>query len=287
MAIDSQALVQHTFSPVIQDYSKRDTMLYAAGIGFGMDPADERQLPFLFEDRLQTVPSMAAILASPGFWLKAPEIGADWKRILHGEQGVEIIKPLPPAARVIGQTRIVAVVDKGRDKGAFVHVTRDIRSADGNELYARALLITVLRGDGGCGSAGEAPEVKRFTPPECAPDVVCDLPTSPQSAVVYRLSGDNNPLHIDHAVARAAGFKLPILHGLCTYGVATHALLRGCCDYNPYRIKSVHARFSTPVYPGETIRTEMWRADDQVLFRSSSVERGVVVLGDGHALLAS
>ena len=123
--------------------------------------------------------------------------------------------------------------------------------------------------------------------PEREPDAVCDLPTAPQAALVYRLSGDPNPLHADPAVARAAGFDAPILHGLCTLGVAGHAVLRTCCDYDPVRFKSLNLRFSAPVFPGETIRTEIWRDGDVVSFRSRALERNVTVLDNGRVGIVS
>jgi acyl dehydratase len=119
--------------------------------------------------------------------------------------------------------------------------------------------------------------------PERAPDAVCELPTLPQQALLYRLCGDFNPLHADPAVARAAGFERPILHGLCTFAVAGHALLREACDYDPARLTSMRARFSAPVYPGETLRTEIWREADGIAFRTRAVERDIVVLSHGRA----
>ena len=118
--------------------------------------------------------------------------------------------------------------------------------------------------------------------PEREPDKVCDLPTLPQAALIYRLCGDFNPLHIEPEVARAAGFKAPILHGLCTLGIAGHALLKTFCDYEPARFFSLELRFSAPVYPGETIRTEMWRDGNYVSFRAWAIERNVVVLNNGR-----
>ena len=113
--------------------------------------------------------------------------------------------------------------------------------------------------------------------------MTCDLPTLPQAALIYRLSGDYNPLHADPAVAKGGGFKAPILHGLCTFGVAGHAILKSCCDYDPSRFKSMNLRFSSPVYPGETIRTEMWKDGNVISFRASVLERDVMVLNNGRA----
>ena len=122
-----------------------------------------------------------------------------------------------------------------------------------------------------------------FRSPDDTPELSCDLPTLRQSALLYRLCADMNPLHADPDVAQAAGFPKPILHGLCTYGVACHAILKSICDYDPSRLKSLSLRFSAPVFPGETIRTEMWRRGSKVLFRSRAVERDVIVLNNGVA----
>ena len=123
--------------------------------------------------------------------------------------------------------------------------------------------------------------------PTARPDLVCDLPTALNAALIYRLSGDPNPLHASPSVARAAGFERPILHGLCSWGVAGHAILKSYCDYDPARLTSMALRFSAPVYPGETIRTEMWRDGDTVSFRARVVERGVVVLNNGRATISA
>jgi acyl dehydratase len=117
------------------------------------------------------------------------------------------------------------------------------------------------------------------------PDIICDLPTVPQQALLYRLSGDFNPLHASPNVARNAGFKAPILHGLCTVGVMTHALVKTCCDYDPSRFKRMRLRFSAPVYPGDTIRTEIWRDGDEIAFRCRSLEQDKVVINNGYLLV--
>jgi acyl dehydratase len=121
------------------------------------------------------------------------------------------------------------------------------------------------------------------TIPERAPDATCDLPTRPETALIYRLSGDPNPLHVDPAVAKAAGFPRPILHGLATFGIAGHAILKRLCGYDPARLSAIAGRFSAPVFPGETIRTEMWRDGTVVCFRARVLERDVIALNNGRA----
>jgi acyl dehydratase len=210
--------------------------------------------------------------------------------VLHCEQSLTIHRPIPAAATVIGSMRVSGIVDKGRDKGAILVQERTLRDKATGELLATLEHLTFCRGDGGFseqpgnGPRGgdPAPAAKPATP-DTAPDLVCDLPTMPQAALIYRLCADLNPLHADPKVARAAGFPKPILHGLASFGVAGHAIVRTCCDYDPTRLKSIGLRFSGPVFPGETLRTEMWRQGNRVQFRARSVERDVVVLSHGVA----
>lgn len=269
-----------------QDLTQRDTMLYALGVGLGADPLDEPQLRFVYEKNLQALPTMAVVLAWPGFWMGDPAVGVNWKKILHGEQGLVLHKPVPASGRLLGRTRITRIVDKGADKGAIVFSDRDLVLEETGETIATLTGASFLRGDGGHGGGDprwSQPAPEPHALPARAPDVVCDLPTLPQAALIYRLSGDYNPLHAEPAVAAAGGFKAPILHGLCSLGVAGHAILREMCGYDPTRMKSMKLRFSSPVYPGETIRTEMWKDGNDVSFRARVVERDVVVLNNGHA----
>jgi|TARA_B100002003_G_scaffold249275_1_gene285181 acyl dehydratase len=286
MPIDYDRLMNWPFTPVEQTYTEKDTMLYALGVGVGADPLDEGQLPFVFEEpELVALPTMAAVLGTSGFWFRDPATGVDWKQVLHGEQGIELHRPLPAATTVLAQTRVTEVIDKGEGRGALIYSRREIRDKHSGEPLATLSSTTVARGNGGFGGPATA-QPRPHTLPEREPDAVCDLPTVPQAALVYRLSGDPNPLHADPAVARAAGFNAPILHGLCTLGIAGHAVLRTCCDYDPARFGSLQLRFSAPVYPGETIRTEMWRDGEVVSFRSLALERNVTVLNNGRVELA-
>jgi len=285
MAIDPDKLLNWPFEEVVQRYSRRDTILYALGVGVNMDPVDEQQLKFTYEENLAALPTMAVVLATPGFWVKDPNSGIDWVKVLHGEQGIRIHKPLPPEGTVCATTKVVNVIDKGADRGALLLQERTVVDQETGDKLATLTSTTFARGDGGFGGSSEgAKPVHKL--PEREPDEVCDLATLPQAALIYRLSGDYNPLHADPKVATAAGFKAPILHGLCTLGVAGHAILRTCCDYDPSRFRALDLRFSAPVYPGETIRTEIWRDGEVISFRSRVVERDVVVLNNGRAEVA-
>lgn len=287
MPLDYNKLMAWPFEAVEQRYTEKDTILYALGIGLGADPTDEAQLGFVFEEpALTAFPTMPVVLATPGFWARDPETGIDWVKILHGEQGLECHRPLPSAATVTATTRIDRILDKGPDKGALIYSRRTVADKETGVEYATLTSTTFARGDGGFGGpSGPTAEVHPI--PEREPDLVCDLPTLPQAALIYRLSGDPNPLHASPQVARAAGFDRPILHGLCSFGVAGHALLKTCCDYDVTRFKGMKLRFSAPVYPGETIRTEIWQeSGGAVAFRALARERDVVVLNNGRAEIA-
>jgi acyl dehydratase len=282
MALDVDKLLNWPFPELTHEYTTRDTMLYALGLGLGSDPLDEEQLRFVYEKDLCALPTMAVVLAYPGFWLHDPATGVNWKKILHGEQGIIWHAPIPPAASVVGRTRVTDIIDKGAEKGSLMFSERVVKDTETGEKLVTLTGTTVLRGDGGFGGAAKpAPAPHRI--PERAPDAVCDLPTSPNAALIYRLSGDYNPLHADPEVARAAGFPRPILHGLCSLGVAGHALLKTVAGYDPARFKSMRLRFTAPVFPGETIRTEMWIEGSQVSFRARLREREAIVLDNGLA----
>ena len=159
---------------------------------------------------------------------------------------------------------------------------RKVYEKKSGDLLSTLLSTSFCRGDGGFGGP-TGPVRQPHAVPETPPQLTCELPTLPQAALIYRLSGDYNPLHSDPAHAKRVGFERPILHGLCTLGVAGHALLKTCCDYDPTRLKSMEVRFSAPIYPGETIRTEMWKSGNVVSFRCVVVERDKVVLNNGRA----
>ena len=278
---DHNTLAGRTIDKSDATYTKEDTILYALALGFGADPVDEKQLRYVYEDGLEALPTLAMVIAYPGFWMKRPEYGFEWQKVLHAEETVEIHAPLPIEGMLAGETVVEEVVDRGAEKGCFVYLRKELKNAKGNAV-ATVMSTTLARGDGGFGGPNK-PRERMPGPPDRAPDAVCELPTLPQSALLYRLCGDMNPLHADPKIAADAGFERPILHGRCTMGVAMHALLRSCCDYEASRLKSMQVRFSAPFLPGETLRTEIWRNGDAVQFRSSAVERDVVVLNIGSA----
>ena len=281
MAINYDKLINWDIPEARQRLTRRDTILYALGVGLGADPCDEQQLRYVYEEKLQALPTMAIILGYPGPWHAQGDTGITRSHVVHGEQGFRILKPLPVEGEVTGKTRVTGVVDKGKDKGALVMTESMVKDTSGGAICALTS-TTFCRADGGFGGP-DGPVNTPHPVPDAAPQHVCDLPVLPQAALIYRLSGDYNPLHADPAYARKAGFKMPILHGRCTFSIAGHAILKTLCGYDPARFVAMEGRFSSPVYPGETIRTEMWRDGNVVSFRATVPARGVTVLNNGRA----
>ena len=265
-------------------YSDRDTMLYGLSVGMGADPMDRQELDFVYEKNLKTLPTMATVLAWDNSLIH--QAGINYLLVVHGEQRVTLHKPLPPEADILVKWRIKEAVDKGEGRGALIYVEKIVREKASGDLLCTNLSTVFARGDGGFGGPSEGGP-KPHVLPDRAPDHVCDLTTMPSQALFYRLCGDRNPLHSDPDVAVAAGFDRPILHGLCTYGHACHAIVEAACDYDSARMTGIEARFSAPVFPGETIRTEMWEEDGGVAFRAGVPERNAVVLNNGFAPLAA
>lgn len=282
MTINYDKLMAWPFEDVRHRYTARDTMLYALGLGLGTTPTDEDELRFVYEKNLQALPTYPVVLGYPGMWIQHPDTGVDWMRLVHGEQGLRIHRLPDPEGEVIGRTRVTGVIDKGEGKGALVLTERTVSDAASGELLCTLTSTTFCRADGGFGGpAGPVPPVHAL--PDRAPDHVCERTTEARAALIYRLSGDYNPLHAEPAIARTAGFERPILHGLCTFGIAGYAVLKTMCGNDPTRLTAIKVRFSSPVYPGETIRTEMWLDGSNVSFRARVVERDVVVLNNGLA----
>ncbi len=264
----------------------RDCMLYALGVGVGTRPDAAEDLPFVYEEDLQVFPSMVNVMSHPGAWVKEAELGIDWVKLLHGEQSFTSLKPLRPDQTYVGSYRVVDVIDKGVGKGAMLYLEKTLVEKSSGEPVSLVRSTYVLRGDGGCGSTTQTAPSLRSAPAR-PPDSSIALTTLPQAGLIYRLSGDYNPIHASPAIARKAGFERPILHGLCTLGVATRAILQACCGGQQTRLRSLQLRFSAPVYPGETIQTELWQETGGVSFRATVEARQAVVLNNGFAEIAS
>jgi acyl dehydratase len=255
-------------------------MLYALGVGMGTNPLDERELAFTCEPELKVLPTFATIVARAGDPRGVP---LDRRLVLDGGRDLTIFRPLPAAARVTLDGRIVDVVDRG-EKGAIVTREVVISDADGGGKYASLVTHVIARGDGGFGGPPETRRAVREVPARAA-DLRIELPTRPDQALLYRLSGDRNPLHSDPRAARKAGFDRPILHGLCTYGICCRAVVQGACDHDADRIRRFAARFSAPAYPGDTIAVDLWQDGNEIIFEATTLERGEKIIRNGFALI--
>jgi acyl dehydratase len=282
MSLNYKKIVNWPFEDVIQSYSERDSIIYALSLGLGSNATDPSELKFVYEKELQTFPTMAVVMGHPGPWMQDPETGIDFIKVLHGEQYLEIHKPLPTEGSIIGRTRVVDIIDKGTDKGALIIIERKLYEQKTGDLLNTQSAIIFARGDGGFGGpATSAPAPHSL--PDRDPDRVVDIPISTQAALLYRLNGDYNPLHADPVIAKKAGFEAPILHGLASYGIAARAVLKALDNGDASELRSFGLRFSAPVYPGETIRTDVWKDGNIVSFRASVVERNMTVLKNGRA----
>lgn len=287
--MDYQTIKNWPFREIEHSYSVEDTMLYALAIGIGHDPMDERALRYVTEYELRAMPTLAVILGYPGFWMAEPQSGINPALILHGEQGLTMHRPLPISGTVFSRHNITHVIDKGPDKGALVIYDKQLFDKSNGELLATINHTTFCRGEGGFSVKDGISDPAPLPPkpmPTTAPDFICDLPTLPQQALLYRLLADRNPLHALPNAARDGGFQRPILHGLATYGVVAHALLKALCDYDAQKFKRLFVRFTAPVYPGETIRTEIWPDENPIRFRARVLERDIVVINFGEFEMA-
>lgn len=282
MAFDPTTLLHLDIPETVQTYGPDECILYALGAGAGMDPLNEAQLAFVDENRLQALPSMATVLGYRGFWVEDLPTDINVQKVLHAEQRLRIESPLPPAARIRRKTRVTHVVDRGAERGLFVYTVDSIVD-DGNGTLLATLGSTLLcRDEGNMGGAQERPFMPQPVPHR-APDSSVSIASSPQQALIYRLSGDRNPLHSDPTFARVAGFPAPILHGLATYGMACQALVLALCDGDAAAVRALDVRFTRPVFPGEALELQYWRLSSGIFaFRVHASKRDVVVIDNGR-----
>jgi acyl dehydratase len=281
--LDYHRLKHWVTTDIVQGYTERDSILYALGVGAGIPCAGIDDLKYIYGPALAALPTLATVLACDPLWLRNPALDIDWRQVVHGEQYLTIHKPLPTEGEVIGRSRVDEIYDKGVGKGAVLLYSIDLFDARDNTHYATVGLSAFIRGQGGFGGNTLPAPKPHPLPEDRAPDAVLDLPTRAEQAAIFRLSGDYNPMHIDPVAAREAGFERPVLHGLSYYGVACRALLKLLCNDEPARVKKLNVRFLGVVYPGETLRTEVWReGDGRAAFRMRVLERDAIVLGNGY-----
>ncbi|HEX2816761.1 MAG TPA: MaoC/PaaZ C-terminal domain-containing protein [Phenylobacterium sp.] len=277
-------------------YGDKDVMLYALGVGMGRDPMDETELAFVYEKGLKVIPTAATVLSSAG---GRPARGADqvdqkpghrpsvinFLMVVHGEQKVELHKPLPTSGAFTAQGRTIGAYDKGKDKGAVI-INETVWTDEKGEKVATLTGSTFARGDGGFGGPSEGQPEPHEIPGRKA-DLSVDIATREDQALLYRLNGDRNPLHSDPESAKRSGFPRPILHGLCTYGITCRAVLQAITGFDPDQILSHQARFSAPVFPGDTITVDLWKDGPVISFEARVKERGVTVIKNGKTVLRS
>lgn len=265
------------------EWSRKDVMLYALGIGMPSDPLDERELRFVYERDLLAMPSF---IVTPVFNDGLGDlVGYDYGQVLHGEHSFTLYRPVPVEGRGTARLRMVQAWDKGPGRGA-VFADEAQLTLDGEDTpFASVVTTAFARANGGFGGLRE-PQPAPHAIPSRAPDRTIEILTDRRQALLYRQSGDANPLHVDPQAARAAGFPEPILHGLCSYALCLRAVLANYCDYDPTPVRHHSVRFSAPVFPGETLAIDHWRDGAIVSFEARVVERGLTVIRNGKTVLA-
>jgi acyl dehydratase len=276
MPIDPARAIGASAPPWRSSWAPRDVILYHLGLGAGADPTDPRELAYTYEEVLRVLPTFATTPAFP----VVPEVNAfdgievDYAQVLHGSQSLELRRPLPACGDVTHEAHVAEVWDKG--KAAVITIDVTTSDADGPLCSNRFTLFA--RGAGGFGGDPGPPVAARGVPPERDPDVVHVTATAPHQALLYRLSGDPNPLHVDPEAARLAGFDRPILHGLCSYGIGCRAVVDGLLDGDVGAVARYDARFAGVVYPGEHLEARLWREGGSVVVQLDALERGTPVL---------
>ena len=281
MTINYDEIMNLTSENVEISYSDKDSILYSLGIGLGNDPMNLNELKYVYENSQSVLPSMAT-----NFQYHSPlllKTNINFIMVVHGEQRLSITNALPVSGDFIANAKVIGCYDKGPARGAIIEVETTVKNKKNNEEICKLVSTTFARGDGGFGGP-DSPKKEIFIP-DGEPDYVSEVSTKPDQALIFRLSGDYNPLHSDPNFAKAAGFEKPILHGMCTYGIACRSLVNEICENDASKLKRFDCRFSSPVYPGETIITEMWKNDKMIYFNSKVKERDKLVLKNGVSVI--
>jgi acyl dehydratase len=264
MTFRPDLLLAHVFPEKRQNYAKRDTILYALGIGLGRNPLDLADLDYLLEDRLRALPTFAVTLGTLGMWITDRQFGVDYGKLVHYEQAATFHAQVPPEADIVSLAHVASVTDRGENRGAIVIIEREISDSVRGTLLCTLRQTLLLRADGGFGGAPPSQVPPRI--PNREADVLVSFVTEARAALIYRLSGDWNPLHSDPEVGRRAGFDRPILHGLASYGIAGVAIARAC-GLKPEQVTSLGCRFTGVVFPGDTLEFKIWREPGGAAFQ--------------------
>jgi acyl dehydratase len=285
MPIEPQKALAAKFAPSTSSWEPDDVILYHLGIGAGVPPTDANELEYTYEKNLKVLPSFGVtpVFSAMGASLFNVEgLKFNPTMLLHGEQDIEIHRPLPTAAKIESQVRIAGIYDKG--KAALVVLEVATKEEGGAPLFTNRFSL-FLRGEGGFG--GDAGPKAANEAPSRAPDLVVESKTLPQQALLYRLSGDKNPLHADPSFAKMGGFDTPILHGLCSFGIVCKAAVDHALGGDVTKVARYQARFAGVFFPGETMLTSIWREGSRLLVASKSKERDKPVLSNAALTLRS
>ena len=265
-------------------YTKDQVILYHLGVGAGVPAASPGELEYTYEKNLKVLPSYGVIptFGAMGGLGSVPGLEFNFAMLLHGEQDLEIHQPIPPEATITNKSRVAEIWDKG--KAALVVLQVDSADESGNPLFTNRFSL-FLRGEGGFG--GEPGPKASNKPPERAADGVVESPTLPQQALIYRLSGDKNPLHADPEFAKLAGFDKPIIHGLCSYGIVCKAIVDEVLAGDVTKVARYRVRFAGVGYPGETYLTSYWKEGDKILIETKSKERDALIISNAAITVRS
>ena len=285
LPIEQKALLSAAADDEAVSYSGDDALLYALGVGFGDDPEEPRELSYVYrQPLLKTVPTLATMLLKSDF--PTADHGWDSGKAIHAEHKLELFRPLPAGAKLLASRRVVDVTENRDGAASAIVVQSDVRMAS-DETALFALFCTLVAGsEHAYGNNGPPPALVRNKLPKRDPDLSCDIRTRPDHSLLFSLSGDHDPLYADPGTASAAGFGSPLLHGRCVLGIACRAILRTICDYDYTLIRGIEARLSGPVFPGDTVTTDMWQDRNIVSFRCSVRARRAVVLDGGRCMLS-
>ncbi len=278
MPIDVEKARGAEIAPTEGSWTQDDVILYHLGIGAGMGkPTDSKELEYTYERNLKTLPSFGVVpvFGFLGAMTSVPGIDINFALVLHGEQEIQIHRPIPVAAEIASKGRVAGIYDKG--KAALIVIEVDTSEKGGDKLFTNRFSI-FARGEGGFG--GDSGPKAGNVAPDREPDAVSESPTLSHQAILYRLSGDKNPLHIDPEFAKMGGFDTPILHGLCSFGIVCKSVVDEMLDGDVARVAGYGARFSGVVFPGETIVTKMWKEEGKIIIAAETKERGTPVIGN-------
>ena len=260
-------------------WSQQDCILYGLAVGVGASP---QELKFVYEAGLVPLPTFSSLAAREA-GLKASDLNVNYSKVVHKSQTTLFHTPLPPSGRLAVQSRVINVEDQGIAKGAEIRIGTTLSDPSDGKLTATIETILQARGDGEARQPPKASSTRMM--PNRVADLTVPIQVARNSALLYRLCGDRNPIHVDPLRAARAGFPRPILHGLCFYGMICIALISECCAFDQSRLSQLHMNFSAPVFPGDELEMEIWLEGCDIAFQVNAPARQSMVSRGGRATL--